>query len=58
MKMQIPTLSKLEISIFEKLDFGKMRNRDTKTKFFIFKDFGFAKNKKSAPQNKKSAPQN
>ena len=38
---------------FEKLGFGKMINWDTKTKISIFKEFGFAKSKKSAPQNLK-----
>ena len=32
MKMHKPILPKCELSIFEKLGFGKMRNRDTKTK--------------------------
>ena len=36
-----------------KFGFGKMRNRDTKTKILIFKEFGFPKNKKSGPQNLK-----
>ena len=30
-----------------------MRNRDTKTKVLTFKEFGFAKSKKSGPQNPK-----
>ena len=51
--MQKPTLPKFEISIFEKLGFGKMRNWDTKTKILTFKEFGFAKSKKSAPKNQK-----
>ena len=53
MKMQNPTLPKFEIPIFEKLGFWKMRNRDIKTKILTFKEFGFRKNKKSAPQNMK-----
>ena len=51
--MQNSTLPKFEISIFEKIGFGKMRNRDIKTKILIFKEFWFPKNKKSAPQNLK-----
>ena len=55
-KIQNSTLPKFEISIFEKLgQFGKMRNRDTKTKISTFKEFGFAQSKTSAPQNPKSA---
>ena len=53
MKMQNSTLPKFEISIFEKLGFGKIRNRDTKTKISIFKEFEFAKSKKSARQKLK-----
>ena len=54
MKMQKSILPKFEISIsFEKFSFEKMRNRDTKTKMLIFKEFGFAKSKKSVPQNQK-----
>ena len=53
MKMQTPTLPKFETSIFEKLGFGKIRNRDTKTKILTCKEFRFAKNKKSASQNSK-----
>ena len=52
-KIQTPILPKSEISIFEKLGFGKMRNRDTKTKILTFKEFGSAKSIKSAPQNQK-----
>ena len=51
--MQTPTLPKFQISIFGNLGFGKMRNRDAKTEISIFKEFGFAKSKKSAPQNLK-----
>ena len=51
--MQKSTLPKFEISILEQLGFGKMRNRDTKTKILTFKEFGFAKCKKSTPQNLK-----
>ena len=46
--MQKLTLPKIEISIFEKLGFGKMRNRDTKTKILIFKvnlDLGKVRNR-------------
>ena len=51
--MQQSTLTKFEISIFEKLGSGKMRNRDAKIKILTFEEFGFAKSKKSAPQNLK-----
>ena len=59
MKMQKSTRPKFEISIFEKFGFGKMENQNTKIKILnflqiIFKEFGFAKSKKSAPQNPKS----
>ena len=54
MKMQKSTLPfKFEISNFEKFGVEKIRNRDTKTKILTFKEFGFAKSKKSAPQNLK-----
>ena len=53
MKIQNSTLPKFEISILKKFGFGQMRNWDTKTKILIFKEFGFAKSKKSAPQNPK-----
>ena len=53
MKIQNSTVPKFEISIVKKLGFGKMRNRDNKTKILTFKEFGFAKSKKSAPQNPK-----
>ena len=53
MKMQKSTLPKFEISFFEKLGFGKMRNRDIKTKILTFKEFGFPKNEKSGHQNSK-----
>ena len=53
MKIQNSTLPNFEISIFEKLGFGKMRNGDTKTKILTFKEFRFPKNEKSAPQNSK-----
>ena len=44
---------KFQISIFEKLGFGTMRHRDTKTKVSTFKEFGFPKSQKSAPRNLK-----
>ena len=53
MKMQNSTLPNFEISILEQLGFGKMRNRDAKTKILTFKEFGFPKNEKSEPQNLK-----
>ena len=50
MTLQKSTLPKFEISFFEKFGFGKMRNRDIKTKIQIFTEFGFPNNKKSGPQ--------
>ena len=54
-------MSKYRIRLCQNLKFrflknwvsGKMRNRDAKTKISTFKEFGFAKSKKSAPQNLK-----
>ena len=55
MKMQNSTLPKFEISIFEKLGFGKMKNLHLKFDFnFNFGD----SNSKSIPKIEKSAPQN
>ena len=53
MKMQNSTLPKFEISIFQRLGFGKMRNRDIKTKIWTSKELGVPKNEKSGPQNLK-----
>ena len=52
MKMQKSTLPKFKFSILEKFGFEK-NDRDIKTEILIFKQFGFAKTKKSAPQNQK-----
>ena len=49
-KMQNSTLPKFEISVCEKMGFGKMRNRDTKTRILTFTEFRFAKNKKIGAQ--------
>ena len=52
MKMQNSILPKFEISFFEKLGFGKLRNRDTKTWNLISIWSFWDRNSKSIPKTK------